>query len=175
VGEEDQLKKDLNKTEMDLQGLLGANAHEIEAIDKLIEKKRQEAGDAERKLKAAKPGTETTAAKAVLKTANDDLDKAKESKKNFRTGKAYTDSTGTPKAAIGGNIDALEKQQKDQAQAIKSKNVQRNQQYAASQQTGWERTKSFLLTGDVYSKAASEEAAHSIIMETKLDSGEKPH
>ena len=179
VGENEPLKQALNKTEMDLQGLLGANAQVIETLDKVIEKKRQEVNDAEKKFNAAKGTPGEATARASLTSANGELDLAKENKKDFRRGADYmmTDSAGVTTIETGTrvNIDALEEQKKAQAQAIKSENVSRNKTYADTQRTGWERTKGFVLSGGAYTKSASEEAAHNIIMETKLDSGEKPH
>lgn len=172
VREDEPLKQALNKTEMDLQGLLSKNTQDIEGLDKLIEKKRQEASDASSKYNAVKDTkgpTETpaelavrTAAQTALNTANSELQDAKDNKTNLRTGLAYTNHNGTAKAAIGGNINTLETQQKTQTQAIKTENVERRQAEA----------KRIIKWGgnDI---RTDREAAHKIIMEVKLDSGTK--
>jgi hypothetical protein len=175
VGENDPLKQALNKTEMDLQGLLGENAQVIETLDKVIEKKRQEVNDAEKKLSAARGTPGEAAARATLTTANGDLDFAKQNKKDFRDGSNYmlTNSAGvtTIQTGTGVNIEALEGQKRAQAQAIKTENVKRNQTYANT--ITKKRALFYVLSGGTYTKAAAEEAAHNIVMETKLDSGEK--
>ncbi|HNW71384.1 MAG TPA: hypothetical protein PKZ36_01245 [Candidatus Paceibacterota bacterium] len=191
VGENSGMKQELNKTEADLQGLLVTNAKEIEDIDKLIDKKKQEAADAERKMKGLPPGQEHEDAQAALRAANDEVQNAKDRKKNFREGRAHTDLDGTVhdyetsavlkdkngntihKKDANGNIeldangrpiamgiDVLEKQQKTQAQGIKTENVIRRTKYAKAK-------------GHWYNGKGSREAAHKIIMETKLDSGTK--
>jgi hypothetical protein len=186
VGENEPMKQALNKTEVDLQGVLGQEAREIALLDKTLEKFRQEVSDANNKLNAAKNKYESlkntpagAAAKLALDNAqagadkaNDDLDKAKTNKTNFRTGVAFIDSTGTTRTASG-NIDALEKLQKTQTQAIKTENVRRNRRYATAIQSDMERVKGFFLSGGTYTPEASREAAHKIIMETKLESGTK--
>ncbi|MEK7081300.1 MAG: O-antigen polymerase [Patescibacteria group bacterium] len=175
VGEDEPLTQALHQTEMDLQGLLGENAQVIETLDKVIEKKRQEVNDAEKKFNAAKGTTGEGAARAALTTANGDLDFAKENKKDFRGGRNYmlTNSAGvsTIETGTGTDIEALEGQKRAQAQAIKTENVRRNRQYAETEQTGWSRAKGFVFSGGTYTKSASREAAHDIVMETKLESG----
>jgi hypothetical protein len=176
VGEHDPLKLKLNKTEEDLQKLLSNNADVIESLDKAIEKKRQEVSDAEKKLSAARGTAGEGAARAALTTANGELDFAKQSKKEFRSGADYmvTDSTGktTLKTGTGVSVEALEQQKRDDAQAIKKENARRNRDFAETQKRGgFTRAKDYILSGGTYTSAAAHEAAHDIIMETKLDSG----
>jgi hypothetical protein len=166
VQEGEPLKQALNKTEEDLQGLLGEHAQSIELLDKSIEKKRQEVSDANIKLNATEKGTqEETDARDALKKANKELEDAKTNKTNLRTGKAYTytDSTGATVTKTAGtttfNIDILEKKQKEATQTINIENATRNRSYAEA-----------LLR---HGGKAQKEASHKIIMETKLDSGTK--
>lgn len=181
VREDEPLKQALNKTEMDLQGLLSKNTKDIEGLDKLIEKKRQEADDASRKYNAVKDTKgprETTAqtaarttAQTALQDANSNLDSIKQAKKDLREGRAYshTDVGGTAPLVSGAsvgtttrNINSLEKQQKIDAQAIKTENVERRQAYA----------KRIVKYGGNGIRT-DREAAHKIVMEVKLDSGTK--
>ena len=181
VGENEGLKQELNKTEADLQSLLVANAQEIENLDKTIEKKRQEAADAERRLNAARGTPGEAAAAAELTTKNSELNFAKDNKKDFLEGRDYMNSGGGISNA-GGNIDALEKQKKSDIQAIKTENAARAGSYANA------------ISGNIFSKTstlgratnrfikitvpgkggpANREAAHKIRMDVKLDSGTK--
>jgi len=188
VGENEDLKQKLNKTQMDLQGLLGTNAKEIESVDKLIEKKRQEANDANIQFNAAKGTDKEEGARKNLDQANLEVKNANFRKKALVNGDDWTDLKGVENAThheygttgrtIDTNgksvsIDDLEKRKKTQAQDIKNENIQRRMNFAATGQTKWERAKGFVFSGGAYTKAASEEAAYNIIMETKLDSGTK--
>jgi len=172
IGENDTLKQNLNKTEMTLQTALSTHAQEIINLDKTIEGARKEAEDAERQFKAG------NISKEDFQLKNNALSSAKRDKKAFMRGETYMakDSTGKEytKEGTGINISELEILQKNQIQDIKTENVRRRTNYAASQQqTGWERTKGFVFSGGAYTKAASMEAAHKIITEVKLDSGTK--
>ena len=186
VGEDEYLKQELNSTEMNLQVLLSKNAQEIETIDKLIEKKRQEASDANSKLNAAKGTSKEGEAQEALQKANASLDNVKNRKTDLlhgnqhqdrETGKIYhyeESAQATSGKYKGKNIDELEKLKKEQAQTIKTENVERKINYSATIQTKWSRTKGNILGGfGTYTKAASKEAAHKIITEVKLDSGTK--
>jgi hypothetical protein len=172
VGEDESLKQALNKTEANLQGLLGANAKEIDTLDKTIEKKRQEAADAERDFKAG------TITKAQLQAKTNELKNAKDNKTDFRKGNDYmtTDSSGVAsiKKGTGVNIDTLERLKKDQTQDIKTENVSRREAYAKKLEGGGNRAWNFVFSGGQYAlKRGTNEAAHKVRMETKLDSGTK--
>ena len=188
VGENETLKQNLNKTEIDLQDLLGKNAKEIESVDKLIEKKRQEANDANTRFNAAKGTDKEKGARKDLDQANLEVKNANLRKKALVNGDDWTDLKGVENAThhqygtTGRTIDAngksvsiddLEKQKKTQAQDIKNENIERRTSYATSEQSGWGRTKGYVLSGGTYTKAASREAAHKIRTEVKLDSGTK--
>jgi hypothetical protein len=143
--------------EGDLQELLSENAREIEFLDKDIEKKRVEAIDAERNLKAASTPAEVAAAKTALTLANIKLKDAKDNKKDFREGRDYFSSNGSIKN-VGRNIEDLEEQKKDKAQEIKTENILRKQAYANS---------------FIFPTRINKEAANKIRTEAKLDSGTK--
>ncbi len=172
VSEDEPLKQALNKTEGDLQGLLVANVAEIETMDKLIEKKRQEVNDASSKFNAAKGTGGEAAARRVLNTANTELDTAKTNKTNFRTGLAYTNSTGGT-STVGGNIDALEKQKVADTQAINTENAERLGKFAKAVGSKRNNVLNFITSGGQHSSAGADEAAHKIKMDVKLDSGTK--
>ncbi|MFA6257618.1 MAG: hypothetical protein WC671_01235 [Candidatus Paceibacterota bacterium] len=161
VREDESLKQALNKTEMDLQALLSTNAQEISTLDKTIEKKRQEAVDAERDFKAG------TITQLELQTKTNALKNAKQDKTAFMKGESYMtlDSAGKAyeRKGTGKNIDALEKLQKEQIQTIKTENVRRRQAYA-------QRIVKFSFGND---RGFNKEAAHKIMTEVKLDSGTK--
>ena len=166
VREDEPLKQALNKTEMDLQGLLSENAQVIETLDKDIEKKREEVNDAEKKFNAAKGTGGEAAARANLTSANGYLDLAKQNKTDFRNGNDYmlTNSAGVTsiETGTGVNINTLEGQKKTQVQAIKTENVKRRQAYAKG-----------IIKWGLNDIRTDREAAHKIITEVKLDSGTK--
>ena len=179
VGEDEKLKQTLNKTEADLQELLSKNAKEIETVDKLIEKKRQEASDAERKLKAASTPTEKSTAQTNLRNANNELEDAKNRKTDLREGRNHTDLYGVTAGTTynyatsavttaGGTIDNLEKQKRVDVQNITDENRDRFNKFAKTIE-GNKFTKIFASRGG----KANREAAHKIRMEVKLDSGTK--
>jgi hypothetical protein len=185
VGEDERLKQDLNNVEKDLQDLLRTNSHELEELDKKIKNAREAAADASAASRAdPKDATKKAdAKKATEKVLDLKLEKKalKSGKGNFtrsadrqRAGEAAV-ATFTNNTTSGGkSINDLEDRDiPDAHYEIEKENRNRAWAYAGSQQTGWERTKSFLTSGDVYSKAASREAAHKIRMEVKLDSGTK--
>ncbi len=171
VSEDEPLKQALNKTESDLQELLGKNAKEIESIDKLIEKKKDEVSAASSKFNAAKGTAGEAAARTALQNANENLDNIKKAKKDLVTGSAYsyTDLPGTGTTTLTGaailagtkSIDDLEKDQKTQKQNIRNRNITRKRDQADSIENRW------------FWGRTNREVAHKIRMEEKLDSGTK--
>lgn len=163
VREDEGLKQKLNKTETDLQDLLNENAHVIDTFDKIIEKKRQEANDANTKLNAARGTPGEVAAKATASVANGELDFAKQNKKDFRDGNDYmvTNSAGVTsiEKGTGKNIEVLEKRKREAAQDIKNENRRRTTAFA-NRKGSWGK----------YSSTANKEARHQIIMESKIES-----
>ncbi len=115
--------------------------------------------------------------------ANKAVEDAKTNKKNFREGKEYEikNSKGetekkTVKDESGNiiNIDNLEKVKKEQAQEIKTENVNRKVAYATKLKGGGNRAWNFVTSGGQYAlRRGANEAAHKIITEVKLDSGTK--
>ena len=180
VGGAEPLQQKLNKTEEKLQKLFTENANTIKILDTAIDKKKKEAEDAARIFNQEKGTKGEENARKKLKDANAELRMAEENKKDFRKGGEYmtTDANGKDIEAVGTkvDIDALEKQKREQEQEIGVENAKRMQEFAKAQQS----TKStigrlfgFVLSGGAYNKEEADEAAHKIIMETKLDSGTK--
>ena len=143
VGKDETLSKDLRKTESDLSGLLSANAKEIETVDKLIEKKRQEVSDANNKFNAAKGTPGEAAARLELTKKNNQLEDAKQRKTALRDGEdfSYIDDSGkmvdceysktsrstdiNPATGKGYNIKELEEQKRNQVNDIDLENTKR--------------------------------------------------
>ncbi len=170
VKEDEKIKQDLNKTQEDLQGLLSQYAKEIEGIDKTIEKKRQEVGDANNRLNAAKGTAGEAAAQNALQAATTSLDDAKNNRTNFREGRRYINSAGQADFAVtasNDSIDSLEKQEKEQKQIIK--NEVRERSWAAADRIEGKGSKVMFWR----KTRTNKEAAHKVRMETKLDSGDK--
>lgn len=171
VSQYEPLKQNLDKVEIDLQKLLIENAKEIETVDKLIERRRQEASDAERVLKAASNPTEKANAKLELSQANNRLKESQNRKKALREGKdfEYIDDNNVLKTIEysktatnnGRNINRLEELKKYLDQKIKIKNAERRKNYAES---------SLWLGMD---ETTRKEIEHKIIMQEKFDSGKK--
>lgn len=169
VKENEPFKQKLNKTEADLQSLMGANEEEVDTVDKLIEKKRKEASDAERDLKAASSPGEKAAAQKILKDANSEVAEAKKRRENLRNGITYIDPKTkdiynyavSAKTAAGGTIDSLEKQKKTDTRALKTENRQR--QWAAA-----DRLEKKWTWGNT-----NRATAHKVRMNAKVE--EKPH
>lgn len=171
VSQYEPLKQNLNKTETDLQKLLIDNAKEIDTVDKLIERRRQEAIDAERVLKAASNTTERADARIKLAQANNRLKESQDRKKALREGKdfQYIDDSNVLKTLEysktathnGRGINRLEELKKYLDQKIKVKNAERGRNYAQSAiWFGMDNT-------------TRQEIEHKIIMQEKFDSGKK--
>ncbi|MFA5792012.1 MAG: hypothetical protein WC884_03175 [Candidatus Paceibacterota bacterium] len=185
VGENEGLKQNLNKTEADLQGLLDANSKELADLDKLIGVRRQALSDANAQFGAGS----TEATKAGL-----DLNNYKNRKTALKNGKNYTGdidiNTGSSTTANAKNYTAVNAgtyvdaagvtqvrtinhmediELRDRKQDVVDENRKRKRSYADSQQTGWSRTKGYVLSGGAYTKAASQEAAHRIRMDAKVE------
>ena len=181
VREDEGLKQDLNKTEADLQSLLVENAKVIEHLDKAIEKARQDASDAEKEFKAGIINEDQ------LRGKTEALGEAKLQKEEMVNGRPYRNSSGDIVTA-GGSIKALEDQKKTQAQAIKVENARRTTAFAnrTTRVNRWSRgiTKGvtsaatlFLTKGIALDLGSNvnNEAAHKIIMESKIESKGEGH
>src|SRR3989344_2134160 len=181
VREDEGLKQALNKTEGDLQELLATNAREIESVDKLIEKKRQEAIDAKRQFDAG------MISPAKLKTYEAEAKDAKDRNTALVNGKNFTDLAGTTHSysttAVtrdGSSIDELEKQKKIDVQAIKTETARRKRAFANRITTRNRWTKNItrwatlgITDGIDLGSKTEREAAAKIRADAKLDSGTK--
>ncbi|MFA5840921.1 MAG: hypothetical protein WC847_01450 [Candidatus Paceibacterota bacterium] len=148
VKEGEPLKQALNKTEANLQSLIGASEEELETLDKTIEKNKEKVATANSRLTAAKGTAGEDDARDELYKANDALENAKAEKTALREGKIAnvqvsgaagiiitptgTDyRTRTTTGTAGGpSIKDLEDQKKIDTKALKTENRQR--QWAAA-------------------------------------------
>jgi hypothetical protein len=159
VGEDETLKQSVNKAETDLQGLLNKVTKDFERIDKDLVSARQEKAD----TKTGSPEEAVAIAK---------IDALKKEKADLREGVTGPKVVGGPND--GKTIKEMEKDViPDAKNKVVTENRNRKWSYAASEQTGWERTKGYVLSGGAYTKKTAREAGHKIRMESKLDSGEK--
>jgi len=172
VGEDEALKQNLNAVERDLQALLRTNSHDLQMLDQQIKSAREKASD----FRLAAQADPTNAAKqAAAKDAADILIDIKAEKSALKNGLAnYTRSalrvaagagatatfTGN-RTAAGHSINDMEDVViPDAHHAIETENRNRRWSYAEK---------------IANKSAADKEAAHKIIMEAKMDSGEGHH
>jgi len=150
VREDNPMKRELNELEMGLQKVLNDNISTIRVLDKDIEDARQAMQDAAPEDKKDKAR---------------ELQIAKDAKKAFRTN--TTDAQGRSIADLEKTIIP---QQKDK---ITAENRRMRQVYAETTQSGLHQAVSLALSLGQHSIRGDAEAAHNIVMETKIDSGEK--
>lgn len=149
VGEDEHLKQNLNAAERDLQERLNANANDLRLFDTAIKNAREELDDAHKSGDANR----ITAASTALETA-------KTNKRDLKNRAGITN---------------LERNVIPQAkQDIEDENRRRKWNYAEKLESATNRALNFILSGGQYAlRRGSNEAAHKIRMEMKLDSGEK--
>jgi hypothetical protein len=187
VGEDEELKQNLNRTEDELQALLLTNSHELEELDKRIKTARERASDASRRSRTNGPlnvnpatsltyGAEATAAENTLA----DLTGEKRARKDAGTfttsgGVVLNFTTNTTTGAAGGaSINQMEDHIiPDAHHAVEAETKRRQGIFATTIQSGFNKTVNFIQTAGLHSAAGANEAAHKIRMDAKLDSGEK--
>jgi hypothetical protein len=170
INENDQIQKDLHKTQEDLEEAKGAILKDVEAIDKIIETKRQAAADAERDYKA------DPTLLPQLVTANAELNAAKATKKDMREGRSYSyiDSAGNPAGNATGtgiNMGVLEQLERDQIAVIKSEDRKIGRLFAQGLRSPGKVLKTIRFLGAPVTGDSSHQrdiTAHTVIMDTKL-------
>ena len=172
VGEDEQLKQNLNTIERDLQDLLRSNSHAIEQVDKRIKSARDNARDA-----AARYGAGSTQAIA----AGDALADLKGERSAIKNATRFTTSTGAVidhtgnVSARGRSINQLEDTDVPHAHHdLERENKNRKWNYAASNSTTTSRVLNTVVRLGGYSPVRGvNEAAHKIRMEAKIPSKSK--
>ena len=171
VRDDEHLKKALNRTEQDLQGLLNANAKELSELDKLIEKKRENLRDA-----TARFGGGTPEAKA----AGLELQNVKDRKKALKDGVNYAGDLNDAGVSTGANAknysDVNAGEYKDSA-GVKHKrtinymeDIELRDRKQDVETESRRRTTAFAKrTGRWYKGFAAKQAKHQIIMGSKVE------
>jgi len=189
VGEDEKVKQELNKTEMDLQKLLAANAKQLAQLDKEIEKKRQSLRDATAQYGAGRPeaikaGRDLQNSKNRKKALKDavlyagDIDtttgtttttNAQDYRSNHAGG--YTDAAGVFHTRTINYMEDYEVPERKQTVVDENRERRRNYAEKITRPRGkfW-RAARFAGTLGTYNAKAEKEAAHNIIMEAKLES-----
>jgi hypothetical protein len=160
VGKDEPMTKEINKAEMDLQVLLNKSAGAFEKIDKKLTALRQDKQDASTPQDKADISVKIKAEmdlKKAMKKGTAAVGKDKDGKDIFAIVKEGI--------YAGKTIDDLDNSQTGIIPELKTKKETESRR----------RTTQFANTIRGRGGAANKEAQHSIIMETKLDSGTKTH
>jgi hypothetical protein len=201
VGEDEDLKQNLNELEDQKQGLLRDVSHDIEQLDNRMKVWRERAADTGRaaRLNATGDSGLRNAAGAMLnneqanKLAENNLAELREHKNAIKNGvdftptavsainpahaghiQTYSTRTRVGGVATGASINELEDNLIPEAHHhVEVENRRRRGIYADTTEGGLGRVKDFFFTGGQHSHKGAREAAHNIRMEMKLDSGTK--
>jgi hypothetical protein len=186
VSEDEPLKQNLNKVEEDLQALLRTNSAQLQTLDKKIEAQRVKANDATRRLRtngatAINPSTGINYQTEATAAENDLADSVGE-RGAIKNGRAFTTSAGVLKdhssnrvggLATGYSMSDLEDRVIPDAQhKIETENRDRSLAEAERVRSGGGmirnafRAVGLQQAGD--NDASRREAAHKIIMDTKI-------
>ena len=205
VGEDEELKQELNELEEQKQGLLREVSHDIEQLDNRIKVWRERASDAARAVRGGFGGNNSSVFDNTLGRLLTNTEVAGRSETNLEELKAhrnaikdgrdfnptnasainpgqvgvvqnYSTRTRVGGVATGASINDLEDTLIPEAHHnIEIEDRRRKWAFADATQGALGQTVRMIFKAGEHSVGGAREAAHKIRMEAKLDSGEKTH